>query len=142
MNIWPPFLGAGIRVRRIRADFRDVVVEMPLRWYNRNYAGTHFGGSLSAMTDPFYMLMLIHNLGPEYVVWDKSARIEFVRPGRGTVRAHFRLDAARVEALRAACADGQPHYAEFDVDVVDTAGEVVARVHKRVYVCRKVTAST
>ncbi|GAB4533731.1 MAG: hotdog fold domain-containing protein [Anaerolineales bacterium] len=134
MNIWPPYLGAGIRVRKISLDYREVLVEMPLHWYNRNYVGTHFGGSLSAMTDPFYMLMLINNLGSGYMVWDKSAAIEFVRPGRGTVRAHFRLDARRVEEIRVACADGRPHFPEFEVDVLDEAGETVARVHKVLYV--------
>ncbi len=137
MNVWPPYRGAGIRVRKISPDYREVIVEMPLRWYNRNYVGTHFGGSLSAMTDPFYMLMLIQNLGSEYVVWDKSACIEFVRPGRGTVRAHFRLDEARIETLRTDCADGQPHFPEFSVDVVDEGGKVVARVRKTLYVRRK-----
>ena len=65
MNLWPPFLGAGIRVKQIAPDYKEVVVSMKLRWYNRNYVGTHFGGSLAAMTDPFYMLMLINTLGSE-----------------------------------------------------------------------------
>lgn len=137
MNLWAPYLGAGIRVRKISPDYREVLVEMPLRWYNRNYVGTHFGGSLSAMTDPFYMLMLMHNLGPAYIVWDKSATIEFIRPGRGVVRAHFVLDAARVDEIRAACADGQSHFPEFEVSIVDAQGEIVARVHKTLYVRRK-----
>lgn len=141
MNIWPPYLGAGIRVEHISPDFRDVVVALHLRWYNRNYVGTHFGGSLAAMTDPFYMLMLIENLGPEYVVWDKAAAIEFVRPGRGTVRAHFHLDPEQIEQVRAAAADGKAHFPEFDVDVLDAAGQVVARVHKTLYVRWRATPS-
>ncbi len=63
MNLWPPFVGAGIRVRHIAPDFRSVTVDMRLRWTNRNYVGTHFGGSLYAMVDPFLMVMLLHNLG-------------------------------------------------------------------------------
>ncbi len=142
MNIWPPYRGAGIRVRHISPDYREVLVEMPLHWYNRNYVGTHFGGSLSAMTDPFYMLMLIHNLGPAYVVWDKAACIEFLRPGKGTVQAHFVLDEAQIAEIRELCADGQPHFPEFDVAVVNEAGETVARVHKTLYVRLKVNPST
>ncbi|RME08411.1 MAG: DUF4442 domain-containing protein [Anaerolineae bacterium] len=137
MNIWPPFRGAGIRVRHIRPDYREILVEMPLRWYNRNYVGTHFGGSLCAMTDPFYMLMLIHNLGPEYIVWDRAAHIEFVRPGRGTVHARFTLDDEQVEAIRSACQDGQAHYPEFTVDILDEKNKLVARVKKRIYVKKK-----
>ena len=73
INLWPPFLGAGIRVKRIAPDMKAVDVEMKLRWWNANYVGTHFGGSLFAMTDAFYMLMLMANLGGDYIVWDKAA---------------------------------------------------------------------
>src|SRR5205085_8214807 len=91
MNCWPPFLGAGIRVRRIAPDWREVDVAMGLRWYNQNYVRSHFGGSLYAMTDPFYMIMLMHALGPDYIVWDQVAQIEYIAPGKATVHARFRL---------------------------------------------------
>src|ERR1039458_6644721 len=52
VNLWPPFLGAGIRIKHIAPDMKAVDVEMKLRWWNANYVGTHFGGSLFAMTDP------------------------------------------------------------------------------------------
>ena len=81
MNIWPPYIGAGIRVRHIAPDFRSVTVDIRLRWSNRNYVGTHFGASLYAMADPFLMLMLLHNLGDEYRVWDKSGSIEYIATG-------------------------------------------------------------
>jgi len=54
INLWPPFLGAGIRIQRIAPDMKAIDVEMKLRWWNANYVGTQFGGSLFAMTDPFY----------------------------------------------------------------------------------------
>jgi hypothetical protein len=91
INLWPPFLGMGIRIRRIAPDMKAVDVEMKLRFWNANYVGTHFGGSLFAMTDPFYMLMLMANLGRDYIVWDKAATIRYKKPGRGTVRAEFRI---------------------------------------------------
>ena len=82
VNIWPPMAGAGIRVRW-GADLKSVDVELKLRFWNRNYVGTHYGGSLYSMTDPFYMLMLMNNLGPGYIVWDKAAAIRFRKPGKG-----------------------------------------------------------
>ena len=91
INAWPPYLGAGIRIRTIDSDFRRIEVEMPLRWYNRGYYGTHFGGSLCAMCDPFFALMVLHNLPEDYLVWDKAASIEFVAPGRTTVSSTFML---------------------------------------------------
>src|SRR6516162_1297601 len=89
INWWPPMMGAGIRVTRWDADWRAVDVEMKLRWWNRNFVGTQYGGSLYSMTDPFYMVMLIHNLGPGYVVWDKSASMVFGGGGGGRVRGVF-----------------------------------------------------
>jgi acyl-coenzyme A thioesterase PaaI-like protein len=100
INLYPPFLGAGIRVKHIAPDYREVIVSMKLRWYNRNYVGTHFGGSLAAMTDPFYMVMLIHVLGKEYVVWDKTSTIDFIAPGRGTVTAHFTLKDDQIDTMK------------------------------------------
>ncbi|MBK7469459.1 MAG: DUF4442 domain-containing protein [Betaproteobacteria bacterium] len=134
MNCWPPFLGAGIRVRRIAADFSEVDVEMRLAWYNRNYVRTHFGGSLYAMTDPFHMIMTMHLLGPGYIVWDKAGSVDYVAPGRGTVRALFRIGAAQIDDIRRRAAGGERVFPEFAVDVVDDAGGVVARVRKTLYV--------
>ncbi len=137
MNLWPPFLGAGIRVRHIGADFREVVVSMKLRWYNRNYVGTHFGGSLAAMTDPFYMLMLIHILGNEYTVWDKTSTMDFIAPGRGTVTARFRLNDDQIAEIKNKTADGNAYFPALSVDIVNESGEVVARVEKKLYVRKK-----
>jgi acyl-coenzyme A thioesterase PaaI-like protein len=134
MNLWPPFLGAGIRVKTISEDFRDVVVELRLGRLNRNYFGTHFGGSLYSMTDPFFALMVVHNLGRDYLVWDKSGSIDYEAPGRGTVQAHFHLSARRIEEIRAAAAHGEKIFPEFEVNVKDAEGAIVARVRKTLYV--------
>src|SRR5882672_9158170 len=101
LSLYPPFLGAGIRVRRISEDFRTIDVEMPLRFWNRNYVGTHYGGSLYSMCDPFFMVMLIENLGPGYIVRDKAATIRFKRPGKGTVKTTFHLPQERIDEIRA-----------------------------------------
>jgi len=136
-NVYPPFLGAGIRVAEIARDWRRVRVRMPLRWFNRNYVGTHFGGSLYAMTDPFLMIMAIQNLGPDFVVWDKAATIDFVAPGRGTVTAEFRLDEADLERMRQETTGGRKYQPWFDVEVRGEDGTLVARVRKQLYVRRK-----
>jgi acyl-coenzyme A thioesterase PaaI-like protein len=137
MNLYPPYVGAGIEVVEISDDFRYIEVEMPLTWYNRNYVGTQFGGSLYSMCDPFYMLMFIRNLGDEYIVWDKAADIRFRNPGTGTVRATFEIDESDLEAVRRAIDEEGVVEPEFDVEVVDTSGDVVAEVTKTLYVRRK-----
>lgn len=137
INLWPPFLFTGIACTRLSADYREADVQLRLRWYNRNYVGTHFGGSLFAMTDPWYMLLLLKRLGPDYRVWDRHAAIEFIAPGRGTVRAQFRLDDATLNEIVERTADGEKYLPEFTINVVDERGELVARVRKTLYVRRK-----
>lgn len=137
LNLWPPFLFSGIRVTDLSRDFAHARVELRMRPWNRNYVGTHFGGSLFAMTDPFWMLMVKESLGPDYMVWDQAGEIAFLKPGRGTVWARFDLASDVLEALRQAAAGGGKVLHWFDTDVVDAAGDTVARVRKQVYVRRK-----
>ena len=131
---WPPFLFSGIRVLGIGDDWRSARVQLKLRWYNRNYVGTQFGGALFAMTDPFWMILVMENLGPEYVVWDKAAKIEFISPGRSDVHAEFRLREQDLTEIRTAAAGGEKVLRWFSVDVRDTQDTVVARVQKQLYV--------
>jgi hypothetical protein len=137
LNIYPPFLGAGIRVRRIQSDWKAIDVEMKMRFWNANYVGTHYGGSLYSMTDPFYMLMLIHNLGGDYIVWDKSAAIRFRRPGRGTVRTEFRLTDAQLDEIRDKLRMQEKIEPTFPVEVRDESGDVVALVEKVLHIRKK-----
>ena len=137
LNLWPPFLFTGIHVSRIGDDFRSARVELRMRPWNRNYVGTHFGGSLFAMTDPFWMLLVMHAIGDGYIVWDKAAGIEFEKPGRGPVAAEFRLEDAVLDELRAAAADGGKVLRWFETPVRDASGEVVATVRKQLYLRRK-----
>jgi acyl-coenzyme A thioesterase PaaI-like protein len=137
LNLWPPYLFAGVRVRTIADDWRHAEVELRAHWWNRNYVGVHFGGSLFAMTDPFWMLLAFHRLGREYIVWDKTGEIAFLKPGRGTVRAQFRLDDSTLDEIRAATADGRKHLHWFETEIIDADGEVVARARKQLHVRRK-----
>ncbi|WP_203301449.1 DUF4442 domain-containing protein [Marinobacter sediminum] len=137
LSTFAPYLGAGIKVTKIAEDFSAATVELRQHWYNTNYVGTHFGGSLYSMVDPHYMLLLMRRLGKGYIVWDKSASIDFIRPGKGTVRAHFELTVERVEEIRRMTAGGDKYLPEWDIDILDESGELVARVHKVLYVRKK-----
>jgi hypothetical protein len=137
INLYPPYLGAAVRVTHISEDFRRVEVEMPLRFYNRNYFGTHFGGSLYSMCDPFYVLMLANILGPDYIVWDKAADIRFRKPGKGVMKASFQLTEEKIAEIRAA-AETQPKVEPlFHVLVKDEEGCVVAEIDKLLYIKKK-----
>lgn len=136
LNWYPPYIGAGVRVTDLSPDFRHATTRMKLTWFNRNYVSTHFGGSLYTMCDPMYMLMLLNILGSEYIVWDKAASIEYLRPGRTTVTADFCISDELVESLRA-MEPNEKRVFDLHVDVKDTNDEVVARVTKTEYVHRK-----
>lgn len=137
MRFWPPFWGAGIKVHSFNAELTEITVEMKLRFWNKNYVGTHFGGSLYAMTDPFYMLMLLHLLGRSYIVWDKSASIRYKKPAKGMVYATFKLSADQVQLIRDEVSLHLKTEKEFTVKVVNQENEVVAEVTKLVYVALK-----
>ena len=137
MNLWSPFRGTGVRVTRIAPDYRGVEVELSLKWHNRNYFGTHFGGSLYAMTDPFYTLMLTHVLGPDYFVSHKGGAIDYLIATKEKVHARFSLDDATIADIKAHTAGGEKYLPQLPVEVKNAAGEVVARVVHTLYVRKK-----
>ncbi len=141
LEAYAPYRGAGIRVTHVAEDASEIRVEMPLTDENANLVGTHFGGSLYAMVDPHLMILLMLRLGPEYVVWDESATVEFVKPGVGTVHATIRVTDDEVEAIRVATEDGGRHLPKWTLEVLDESGDVVTVVHKTLYVRRRPSPS-
>ncbi len=133
-NFWSPFRGAGIKIAYVSPDYREIRVQLNLRWFNKNYVGTHFGGSMYAMTDPFYMMMLINNLGPRYIVWDKAAIIDFKKPGRGMLSTHFVLSESEIQAIKDKADELGKFVFDKTVEVKNESGEVVASVVKTLYV--------
>ena len=138
INFYPPFLGAGIRILHNESDDHTVKVQLKETFYNHNAFGTHFGGSLYAMCDPFFVLIMAHNLGRHYIVWDKSAAIRFIKPGRGRVTAAFHIRPERIDEIRAQADAGVKVEPTFTVDIIDEKGEVVATVEKYLYI-RKIS---
>ena len=136
-NFWPPFLFAGIHVTRMSADWREARVELRMRPWTKNYVGTHFGGSLFSMTDPFWMILVKECLGSDYIVWDKAAEIEFVKPGKGTVHANFKVEDSVLDEIRSATGNGNKYLYWLPVEIIDRQGDVVAKMRKQIYVRRK-----
>ena len=136
-NFFPCYRGTGGRVTFIAEDFRCIRIRLPLSWRTRNVVGTIFGGSIYAATDPFYMLMLRMRLGKSYVIWDKAASVQFIRPGKSTLYAEFVLTAAEeAEILR--LLKQQPSVDRvYTVELCDKNGVVHAIVQKVVYITTK-----
>ena len=134
LRFYPPYFGAGVSVKHINADITSITVQMKMRFWNRNYVGTHFGGSLYSMCDPWYMFILLEHLGKECVIWDKSAEIDFVSPGKGTMTAVFTIDHQTIQRLQEDVQDNQKHLPVFETTVTDEQGQVVATLKKTLYV--------
>ncbi len=134
MNLYPPYLFSGIRIDSISADWRHCRARIVLRWYNRNAVGTIFGGTLFAVTDGPWALMLMRLLGPDYYVWDRAADIEYVSPGRGTVFTEFAIPPEREAEIRTAAAGGEKVEPWFGNEIRDAAGTLVAHARRQLYV--------
>ena len=137
INFYPPMIGAGIRVVETDKSFQSITVELRYRWWNKNVFGTAFGGSLYMMCDPFFVAIMMTQLGKDYIVWDKAASIQFLKPGRSSVRAVFHIPPAEIARVKAETDARGKYEPEYDADIVDEHGVVVAKVHKLLYVRRK-----
>ncbi len=134
VNYYPPYLGMGVRVRKWSEDYTRFEVELRARWYNRNLFGTHFGGSLYSMADPFFVFIVTMNLGRGYIVWDKSASIEFLKPAKGTILGIFEISRQRLDEIKSDIDHVGRNSYWFEAELKDESGVAVARVRKEVYV--------
>lgn len=137
LNIWPPFWGSGMRVIEVSDDWTYAKVRLRKYWFNRNFVNTHYGGSLFSMTDSFYMLLLLHLMGKDYIVWDKKAEIKFIKPGREDVFAEFRVSPEQVADFKQQLETADKVEPLFEVEVIDSDGLLISKVWKTLYIARK-----
>ncbi len=137
LNLYPPYIGAGVKITSISEDWRELHVSMSLRWFNRNAVGTHFGGSLYSMVDPHLMLLLMQLLGNEYLVWDKAANIEFIKTSKKKVTSVIKISNKDLELIRNNTGNGEKYFSKFTIEIRDDADVLVALIKKTIYVRRK-----
>jgi Domain of unknown function (DUF4442) len=136
-NLHPAYSGSGGRVTYIADDWRELKVEVPHNWRTRNYVGTIYGGSMYSAVDPMYMLMLIHILGTEYVVWDKAATIRFRKPGNSTLYAHFKIEDGEIAAIKQVLETQKSVDRKYELKLMSEDGTVHAEIEKIIYVSKK-----
>lgn len=134
MNVWPPFVGMGVRVSHISKEWRHARVRLSGSRLNRNFVGTQYGGSIFAMTDAFWMILVAQSLGRDYHVWDQRAEVEFVKPGRSALTAEFHVTDELLDELRGAAAGGDKVLRWVETVVTDQSGDTVAVVRRQLYV--------
>lgn len=137
INLYPPYLGSGISIKSVNDEFTKISVQLKMRWYNRNAVGTHFGGSLYSMCDPFYMFILMEHLGKDYIVWDKAATIHFRKPGLKTVSATFEITKEEIASIKEQVDKNGKGDFTFTTTINSEDGALIAEVEKVVYVRNK-----
>ena len=137
INWYPPYIGAGIKLKKVNQDKTRMEVELRKTWFNKNLFGTHFGGSLYAMCDPFYVFIVHNYLGRGYVVWDKSAEIKFIKPGTGKVRAIFEISQEKLLQLKGEVDSAGKLTVIFETVITNESDELVAKVRKEIYMRKK-----
>ncbi|MBX3287953.1 MAG: DUF4442 domain-containing protein [Acidobacteria bacterium] len=136
-NLFPAYRGTGGRVTYIADDWHEVRIKLPLNWRTRNYVGTIYGGSIYASIDPIYMLMLMKILGPDYIVWDKAAKVRFRKPGRETLYAEFLLSDDEIAEIKRLAENERSIDRIYDLELRDKNGVVHAQIEKTLYIARK-----
>jgi acyl-coenzyme A thioesterase PaaI-like protein len=134
INFYPAYFGSGGRVKYIAPDWREVRMELPANWRTKGSTGAIFGGSIYSAIDPFYAMMVAKNVGPEFVVWDKAAKIRYRRPGRDKLRARFVLEDGEVEGILREIRGRRSVDRVYTVELTDEKGEAHAIIEKTVYV--------
>lgn len=137
INYYPPLFFAGIKLKKIESDARKLTVEMKLNIFNKNMFGTHFGGSLYAMCDPFYVFIIASHFNNNYIIWDKSACIDFKKPGKGKVQAVFEIPKEQLSQIKIAVDNEEQKNFFFETVVTDQDQNIIASVKKEVYIRKK-----
>lgn len=135
-NWFPCYRRTGARITHISPDLLEVRVELPLTWRTRGYWGVTFGGSLYGALDPVLLVMLSRNLGPDYMVWDKAAHIEFRKPGRSTLYGTFRLEADEIARIKGELAGSRRILRDYTLELVDQRGVVHVSCCKTIQIQR------
>lgn len=133
-NLFPAYRRSGGRVCFLSSDWKEIHIKIGLDWTTRNYVGSVFGGSIYAALDPIYMVQLINILGENYIVWDKSAQISFIKPVKKTVYARFLLSDDLLEEIKEKVRNEQKYIFDLKVCFEDENKTIYAEAIKTIYV--------
>lgn len=136
-NLFPAFRRSGGRITYIAPNLRELRIAIPLNWKTHNYVGTIYGGCMYGAVDGILMVMFINLLGRDYIVWDKSGKIRYRKPGRTTLTGRFVVTDLDLDEVRQNLQDADRFEKEFRIDLVDEDGDVCAEIDKLLHFRRK-----
>lgn len=136
-NWSPMYRRTTAKLIEVSDDLYYVRIQLKLNWKNRNYAGSIFGGSMLAATDPIYMIQLIQILGDDYVVWDKVVEARYKKPAKSTIYGEFNFSEDEIKAIK----DNVEANNEIDIiktmSLVDEKQNIIATFNKTLYIADK-----
>lgn len=136
-NWSPMYRRTTARLIEVSDDLYYVKIRLKLSYKNRNYAGTMFGGSMLAATDPVYMIQLIQILGDAYVVWDKAVEARYRKPGKGTIYGEFIFTPEEIETIKKTVDEQGETDFHKSMSLVDEKQNIIATFNKTLYIADK-----
>ena len=136
-NYFPAFWSTGAKVTYLAADYKEVHLKLPLNWRTRNYVGTIFGGSIFSSTDVLYFLLVLKNIGEDYVVWDKASSIRFKKPGKGTLYTKAFISDEEIEIIKTELLNTDKIDRVYYLDLIDEEGDICASIEKTIHIRNK-----
>ena len=133
-NISPLYIRTTGNIKYVSDDVHKIIVEIPLTYNNRNYSGTMFGGSILSATDPIYMLQLIHILGTNYIVWDKSAYVDYIRPINKKAIAVFEFQKEEIEKIKEMVKNDKEIVIKKQMNITNSEGQIFCYLEKKIYI--------
>jgi acyl-coenzyme A thioesterase PaaI-like protein len=132
LQVYPPFLFFGAKITSVD---HQVKIELPLRWYNKNFHGTMFGGLMCAVSDPFSALLTQRLLGVKKVdVWTKKNCVEFMRPATSTLTLTVVVSDEDLQAIQKSLDEDDRAVHSFTHFFTDRRGREVAKVENTIFV--------
>ncbi|MEK6782841.1 MAG: DUF4442 domain-containing protein [Bacteroidota bacterium] len=137
MNLYPMYFGTGGKILFWSGDSTEVHVRIRRSIWTYNYVGTIFGGSMFSATDPFYMLMLYRIFSDDFVIWDRSAQIKFIKPSKVTLFTRYSLSQDILDSIKKEVSEkGENNYL-FKIELLDCQGAIYALIERTVYIATK-----
>ncbi len=136
-NLSPMYRRTTAKLINVSDDLHYIKIRLKLNWKNRNYAGSIFGGSMLAATDPIYMIQLIQILGDDYVVWDKAVDARYKKPAKSTIYGEFIFTPQEIETIKQNVTKTKEVDFVKTMNLVDEKQNIIATFNKTLYVAEK-----
>ena len=131
------YKNTGGKLIKVSDDLHYIKIQLLFNYKTRNYVGTIYGGHMYSSVDGIYVIQLIHILGDNYIVWDKSAKIKFKRPANKTLFADFKISDELIEQIKNDIVKDKKKDYNLFVNLTDVNGNIYAQVEKVIYIASK-----